>query len=41
MENLSKLKFKKTIIVISHNKKNLEICDKIFELHNKNLKQLK
>ena len=41
MENLSKLKLKKTIIIISHNKKNLEICDKIFELDNKNLKQLK
>ena len=34
------LKSKKTIIIISHNKKNLEMCDKIFELQNKNLKQI-
>ena len=40
MKNLSELKSKKTIIIISHNKKNLEMCDKIFELQNKNLKQI-
>lgn len=40
MENLSKLKTKKTIIIISHNKKNLEMCDEIFELQNKNLKKI-
>ena len=41
VSQIIKGKFKKTIIIISHNKKNLEICDKIFELHNKNLKHLK
>ncbi len=41
MENLSKLKNKKTIIIISHDRKNLEICDKVFEFQNRTLKHIK
>ncbi len=36
-KNIRKLKSNKTIIIITHNKKNLEICDKIYELKNKKL----
>ena len=37
-ENLNKLKLKKTIIIISHKKDNLKICDKIYKIENQNLK---
>jgi|TARA_B110000259_G_C13996217_1_gene394503 ABC-type multidrug transport system fused ATPase/permease subunit len=40
IENILKLKSKKTIIIISHNEKNLKKCDKIFKFENKTLKQL-
>jgi ABC-type multidrug transport system fused ATPase/permease subunit len=40
IENIFKLKSKKTIIIISHNEKNLKKCDKIFKFENKTLKQL-
>ena len=40
IENIFKLKSKKTIIIISHNEKNLKGCDKIFKFENKTLKQL-
>ena len=39
-ENLKKLKKIKTIIIISHNKKNLKMCDKVFEFKNKILKEI-
>lgn len=38
IENIKKLKGKKTIIVISHNLENLKICDRVFKLENKKLK---
>ena len=34
---ISKLKKNKTIIIISHNNKNLEFCDNIYELKEKKL----
>ncbi len=37
-ENIKNLRLNKTIIIISHNKKNLEICDKKFLIENKVLK---
>ena len=40
IENILKLKSKKTIIIISHNEKNLKECDKIFKFENKTLKQV-
>ena len=40
IENILKLKSKKTIIIISHNEKNLKECDKIFKFENKTLKQI-
>ncbi len=39
-DNIKKLKGKKTIIIISHNLENLKICDKIFKLENKKLKEI-
>ena len=39
-EDIFKLKSKKTIIIISHNERNLKKCDKIFKFENKTLKQL-
>ncbi len=36
-ENIKTLKSKKTIILVSHNPKNLEICDKIYYLEKGNL----
>ena len=38
IENIKNLKSSKTIIIISHNKKNLEICDKKYLIENKVLK---
>ena len=35
--NLKKLKSNKTIIIISHNPKNLSICDEIYQIKNKKL----
>ena len=35
----SKIKKNRTLIIISHEKKDLEICDKIFDLENKNFKK--
>ena len=40
IENIFKLKSKKTIIIISHNEKNLKKCDKIFKFENKTLKEI-
>jgi ABC-type bacteriocin/lantibiotic exporter with double-glycine peptidase domain len=37
INNLAKLKSKKTIIIISHNPDNLKICDSIFKFENKHL----
>lgn len=34
MQNIYSLKSKKTMIIVSHNKKNLEICNKIYEFKN-------
>jgi ABC-type multidrug transport system fused ATPase/permease subunit len=39
-ENLKNLKKIKTIIIISHNKENLKICDKVFEFKDKILKEI-
>ena len=39
-KNLKELKQRKTIIIISHNKENLKICDKIFEFKNKTLEEI-
>ena len=39
-ENLKKLKINKTIIIISHNPKNLDICDHVYKIENKNLFKL-
>ena len=36
-DNLKKLKSNKTIIIISHNPKNLYICDEIYQIKNKKL----
>ena len=38
--NIKKLKGKKTIIIISHNLENLKICDKVYKLENKTLKNI-
>tara|TARA_B110000977_G_scaffold169100_1_gene218759 strand:- start:56 stop:1786 length:1731 start_codon:yes stop_codon:yes gene_type:complete len=38
IENIKNLKINKTIIIISHNKNNLEICDKKYLIENKVLK---
>ena len=38
IENIKNLKSSKTIIIISHNKNNLEICDKKYLIENKVLK---
>ena len=38
LEIISKLKKDKLIIIISHNKKTLKICDKIFSINNMELK---
>ena len=38
IENIKSLKSNKTIIIISHNRKNLEICDKKYLIENKFLK---
>ena len=38
--NKKKLKGKKTIIIISHNLENLKICDKVYKLENKTLKNI-
>ena len=38
IENIKNLKSSKTIIIISHNKKNLEICDKKYLIEDKVLK---
>ena len=40
-ENILKLKEKKTIIIISHKRSNLKICDNIFEFKNNNLFEIK
>ena len=40
-ENILKLKGKKTIIIISHKRSNLKICDNIFEFKNNNLFEIK
>jgi len=39
-EKLKKLKKIKTIIIISHNKENLKICDKVFQFQDKKLKEI-
>ena len=36
-QNLKNLKKNKTIIIISHNPNNLEICDRVYKIENKNL----
>ena len=37
-DNLKKLKSNKTIIIISHNPKNLDICDEVYQIKDKKLK---
>lgn len=39
-KNLRELKSNKTIIIISHKPDNLKICDKIYKIENKNLKNV-
>ena len=39
-QNLKNLKKNKTIIIISHNPNNLEICDRIYKIENKNLVEI-
>ena len=41
INNILKMKSQKTIIIISHNKKNLNMCDKIYEFRANNLFQIK
>ena len=36
MDQLKRIKEKTTIIIISHDEKDLKICDRIFNLENKN-----
>ena len=36
-ESINNLKSEKTIIIVSHRSKNLDICEKTFYLNNKNL----
>ncbi len=39
LDQIQKIKKNRTLIIISHEKKDLEICDKIFDLENKNFKK--
>ena len=39
-QNLKNLKKNKTIIIISHNPNNLEICDRVYKIENKNLVEI-
>lgn len=39
-KNLREFKSNKTIIIISHKPDNLKICDKIYKIENKNLKNV-
>jgi len=40
LEQIKKIKDNRTLIIISHDKKDLEICDKIFDLKNKTFKNI-
>ena len=41
ISNIYSLKGKKTIIIVSHNKNNLDQCDQIFETRDKKIIQIK
>ena len=40
LENIYSLKDEKTLIIISHNNSILKNCDRIFEIKDKNLKEI-
>ena len=41
MKFIYSLKGSKTVVIISHDKKVLNKCDKVFEVKNKNINQIK